>query len=221
MNRSGLKFFFCRENLHLSSSAPNGEAVVFVHGLGRTGLSMLVPAFFFRKRNYDSFIFNYFSSRNTVAASAKALAKFADDILLANPAIRKLNFFTHSLGGILVGIALKDFSDARIGRIVMIAPPSRGSATANSVSKIPLVTKILVPLAELKNDSGLTAKCAALPKIEIGVIAGRYDGKVSLEESHFEGEKDHLIVNGFHSFLMNRKDVLEASLNFLRRGSFR
>jgi hypothetical protein len=39
-------------------------------------------------------------------------------------------------------------------------------------------------------------------------------------ETYLPGARDHVVVNGFHSFLMNRTDVHLLIVRFLRQGRF-
>ena len=57
--------------------------------------------------------------------------------------------------------------------------------------------------------------------VEIGVIAGKSDGKVTIASTHLAGEADHVVVPAFHSFIMNRKDVFEHIDSFLKTGKFK
>lgn len=52
-------------------------------------------------------------------------------------------------------------------------------------------------------------------------IAAVDDGKVRPEDTHLPGEADHLVVPGSHTFIMNRDEVCDAVLVFLKRGRFR
>ena len=136
------------------------------------------------------------------------------------PENTRIHFVTHSLGGIIARLALANFANPKIGRMVMTAPPNQDSAKANEVSRIPFASKLLKPLAELKNEKDSFVKAVPVPNMEIGVIAGLRDGKVKVEESHISGEKAHLTVDCRHSFIMNIKDVKEAIYCFIKGGTF-
>jgi len=194
------------------------EAVILIHGMGRTSLSMFYPALFLRNRGFTVFLYGYPSTRHSIGTHAEKLLDFLEKIVKDD--FTKIHFVTHSLGGIVARLALANFANPKIGRMVMTAPPNQGSATANAVAKIPFASKLLRPLTELKNEKGSFVKTVPVPDIEIGVIAGLLDGKVKVEESHITGEKAHLVVNSRHSFIMNRKDVKEAVYRFIRNGSF-
>jgi len=194
------------------------EAVILVHGLIRSSSSMMSPAAFLRKKGFSVFIYDYYSSRHPIRRHADDFSRLLGKILGED--FKKVHFVTHSLGGIIARIALAKLADPKLGRLVMIAPPNQGSAKASRVSKIWITKKLLRPLDELRNDSDSFIRKVPIPEIEFGIIAGSMDAKVSVEESHLKNEKDHLVVNSFHTFIMNRKAVKEAVLKFIANGKF-
>src|SRR5690606_17234711 len=116
-------------------------------------------------------------------------------------------------------VLANDSGPVRVGRVVMLAPPNQGSHQADLAAG--RLGRILKPLPELRTDAASTARVLDLPPgIEVGVIAGKYDGKVSVDETHLEGETAHVVVPATHSFLMLRGDVTELTLRFLRTGRF-
>jgi hypothetical protein len=52
------------------------------------------------------------------------------------------------------------------------------------------------------------------------MIAGRDDGKVSVERTKVTGMKEHLLVHASHPYLMKNKVVIENTVRFLKTGSF-
>ncbi|HCE43542.1 MAG TPA: lipase [Lentisphaeria bacterium] len=198
--------------------ADRHEAVILVHGLIRSSFSMMSPAVFLRKKGFSVFIYDYYSTRHPIGRHADDFSRLLGKILEED--YRKVHFVTHSLGGIIARIALAKLADPKLGRLVMIAPPNQGSAKASSISRIWFAKQLLKPLDELRNDSDSFIRKVPVPKIEFGIIAGSMDAKVSVEESHLKNEMDHLVVNSFHTFIMNRKAVKEALLNFITEGKF-
>ncbi len=96
----------------------------------------------------------------------------------------------------------------------------RGSAAARKSA--PLLGKIIKPLEQLSDDPTSDVNQLAVPaRIEFGIIAATDDGKVRPEDTHLPAEADHLVVPGFHTFIMNRDDVCNAVLAFLKGGRFR
>jgi hypothetical protein len=56
--------------------------------------------------------------------------------------------------------------------------------------------------------------------IEVGVIAGRYDGKVEVERAQLPEMKDWLVVDSAHTFIMNSPTVIRQVKAFLKNGVF-
>jgi hypothetical protein len=107
-----------------------------------------------------------------------------------------------------------------MGRVVMLAPPNRGSRKARRLA--PVFGRWVKPLADLSNSADSAVNQMGVPAgVEIGIIAGAKDGKVRVEDTHLPGEADHLVVSGFHTFLMDSPEVQNATVRFLRTAQFR
>jgi pimeloyl-ACP methyl ester carboxylesterase len=203
-----------------ASNKDNAEAVVVLHGLGRTAMSMLIPAMRLRANGYTVFLPDYPSTNADIRQHANTLVNLIKIIKTQND-FKKINFLAHSLGCIIIRAAFANFAEIMPdGRTVMIAPPNRGSRMASRAAKIPFLRKILKPLCELRSEKGSFAASLPMPSFEHGVIAGNYDAKVRPDEAVSGSEKDFLLLNSFHSFIMNRKDVMQAALNFYKTGKF-
>ncbi|HEX5010585.1 MAG TPA: alpha/beta fold hydrolase [Planctomycetota bacterium] len=198
-------------------AVPPRDLVVLVHGMGRTPLSMRPLARVLEQQGYDVLNWDYSSTGPTVAELGTQLAAAVRERPRAPGA--RVHFVTHSLGGIVVRAALASDPPPDVGRVVMLAPPNQGARAADAAQ--PWVGWWLKPLSELGTGDGSTARTLPVPPgVEIGVIAGGFDGKVSVEETHLAGETDHVVVPGTHSFLMLRSDVQGLVLGFLATGHF-
>lgn len=192
------------------------EMVVLVHGMGRSRLSMFVMARSLESSGYRVLNWGYPSTAKGVPVLGERLAAAVRSQRGEAP---RVHFVTHSLGSIIVRWALANDPPAPLGRVVMLAPPNQGSRSADRYT--PWVGWLLPPIRELRTDPAATARTLALPAdAEVGVIAGERDGKVSISESHLEGERDHVVVRAHHTFIMNRGDVRRLVARFLGTGSF-
>jgi len=194
------------------------ETVLLLHGMGRTSASMRKLHRRFEQYGYRVINWKYKSRRHHIEDHGQRLHEFL--VILDNdPTVSKINMVGHSLGGIIARHALTVGVPEKIGRVVMLAPPNRGSAAARKWA--PLLGKMSKPLAQLSDDPNSYVNQLAVPdNVEFGVIAAASDGKVRPEETHLSGEADHLIVPGFHTFIMNRDDVCDEVLSFLKHGCF-
>ncbi len=134
---------------------------------------------------------------------------------------RKINFVTHSMGGIIVRHFLENNKFKNLGRVVMLAPPNNGSKMADVFSKFEVVNLVLGPaLKQLSTSKKSLPKTLARPDYEVGVIAGKLDGKVSVKSTKLDGMKDFLVVPSAHSFIMDWDEVILATIKFLKKGKF-
>jgi alpha-beta hydrolase superfamily lysophospholipase len=195
------------------------DLVVLVHGLGRTRWSMVALAFTLRRAGFRVLNWGYSSTRFKVGELGKQLQ---DCVRLKRGPASRVHFVGHSLGNIIVRWALTQGArPAGVGRIVMIAPPNQGARAADRFA--PWLGRWLVPLPEIGTDP-LLSTAVRLPvpdQVEVGVIAGSRDGKVSVAETHLAGEADHITVAAAHTFVMFRPDVRRQTVQFLREGRFR
>ncbi|HEY0020510.1 MAG TPA: alpha/beta fold hydrolase [Longimicrobium sp.] len=192
------------------------ELVVLVHGMGRTPLSMGVLGRRLERDGYRVVRFGYRSTRGSVAELGAALGRRAAQRTGDAP---RVHFIGHSLGTVIIRSMIAQAPPERTGRVVMLAPPNQGSAAADRWA--PWIGWAMPPIRELRTVPGSTARTLALPEgAEVGIIAGARDHKVRVAETYLAGARDHVVVPGFHTFLMNRPDVHRLVLRFLRTGRF-
>lgn len=215
------------------------ENVVLLHGLGRSTIAMKPLERFLRRQDY--FVVNQgYASRR--ASIADLCSNLIHDILERLPAQGKIHFVTHSMGGVLLRHGLQHWQipPERLGRAVMLAPPSQGSEVVDVLRHIPVLPKIMGPaFLELGTDSNsvpqklLQLEGNRLP-MDVGVIAGSVsyepwfsplfgsanDGKVSVSRSRLPAMSDFRVVQTGHTFIMNDKRVRQHILHFLQQGCF-
>lgn len=202
-----------------------GDGIILVHGLSRSKTSLLIPYLYLKSRGYDVKLYSYRSTRHTLDEHSARFADFIAEFAEKRPG-RTVHFVTHSLGGIITRMAVdslvnKGTDKINFGRAVMFAPPNRGSSAATRLSKSKIISTTLKPIRELSDSPDSPIHSIPIPDaLEYGIIAGRWDGKVSPSEARLGCEKDFLIVNSFHTFLMNRPKLLKATLRFIETASF-
>lgn len=216
-----------------SSHAPAADCVILLHGLARTASSMEKMAEAFEERGFSVTNVDYPSREHPV----EELAPMAVEAGLAEcPEEGRVHFVTHSLGGILVRYYLEHHELERLGRVVMLAPPNRGSQVVDDFREVPGFELINGPAGlQLGTDEGSVPSSLGPVDYEVGVIAGTEtfnpilsqslpnpdDGKVSVESTKVEGMSDFLVVSHSHPFIMLAEGVIEQAISFVETGRFR
>ncbi|HET6763088.1 MAG TPA: hypothetical protein VFH27_05430 [Longimicrobiaceae bacterium] len=198
------------------AAADTRELVFTLHGLARTRLSMAWLARSLEREGYRVVNWGYRSATATIPVFGRALA---DEVARQAGAAPRIHFVGHSLGNIVVRWMLAHAPPPRPGRVVMLAPPNQGSRAADRYAR--WLGRLLRPLPELRTAADSTTRTLPpAPGTEIGIIAGRFDAKVSVAEAHLAEATASLVVPAAHTFVMNRRDVRGLVVRFLRTGSF-
>lgn len=194
------------------------ELVVVLHGMGRTSRSMRPVEEALEAAGFDVLNIGYSSYCCSIPELGEAVRRELD--AKRKPEHQRVHFVGHSLGNIIARwIVTQPEPPAGVARLVMLAPPNQGSRMADRFA--PMVGWLLEPIDELKTDSAATVRqLSPLAGVEIGVIAGRDDSTVRLEETHVAGESAHVVVKGNHTFIMREREVHRLTVEFLRTGRF-
>jgi len=194
------------------------ELVVLVHGMGRTACSMAPVRRALEAAGYEVLNHGYHSRRMTVAEAGSELAAAVATVSL-RPEVTRVHFVGHSLGNIVIRWVLANAPPARLGRVVMLAPPNQGARLADRFAG--WLSWLSQPLPDLTTASGSAARTLVTPAgVEIGVIAGSYDHTVRLEETFLAGQKERAVVPCGHTFIMRKTRVHQLAVRFLRDGTF-
>jgi len=194
------------------------DLVVVLHGMGRTARSMRPVEEALEAAGFDVLNIGYSSYCCTIPELGEAVRRELD--AKRKPAHTRVHFVGHSLGNIIARwIVSQPSPPLGVTRLVMLAPPNQGAKMADRFT--PRVGWLLVPIDELRTDSSATVQqLAPLTGVQIGVIAGRDDHTVRLEETHVAGETAHVVVKANHTFIMREEEVHRLTVEFLRTGRF-
>ena len=172
--------------------------------------------------------FSYASVSGSLSASAAALADFTDSV----PG-DTVHLVGHSLGGALICAMLERRLPARVGRVVCLGSPLKGSRTAARLARWPGGSRLVGRCLADVNAFGGFAACRA--GIEVGSIAGRIplgvgrllgpfpepnDGTVAVAETVIGGLTDHVVLPVSHVALLWSAQVASQVQHFLAHGRF-
>jgi len=231
----GIKYFALIIALMLSNIAYAKECVVLLHGLARTADSMAALAKRLTAEGYAVSNVDYPSRKHTIEELA-TLAVEPGLTQCRGLSAARIHFVTHSLGGILVRVYLKDHPRPDIGRVVMLGPPNQGSEVVDNLKNTPGYELLNGPAGmQLGTESTDIPKSLGPVEFELGVIAGSQsinlilstylpnpdDGKVSAESTKVEGMADFIMLPTTHPFMMKNDAVIDQTLYFLRHGKFK
>lgn len=221
--------------LVVSSAATAVECVVLLHGLARSADSMKKLERRLSDERYAVVNVDYPSRKHSIQVLAEmAVGKGVSGCEQIKPT--KINFVTHSLGGILVRAYFKTHNRDDIGRVVMLGPPNQGSEVVDSLRDAPGFELINGPAGMQLGTGALDMPKKLGPvNFELGVIAGTQsinlilsaflpnpdDGKVSVESTKVEGMADFIALPATHPFLMKNDAVIEQTVEFLKHGRFK
>jgi len=226
-------FIFMTALLVISVTPARGaDCVVFLHGLARTSASMEKAAATFEESGYVVANIDYPSRFFPI----EKLAPLAIETGLEKcPAESVVHFVTHSLGGILVRYYLEQNDISNLGRVLMFAPPNKGSEVVDSLRHFPGFGAINGPAGyQLGTDKDSVPLMLGPVDYEVGVIAGtrtfnpilsQYlknpdDGKISVENTKVAGMTDFLVVPHSYPFIMKSSDAIEQAFSFIETGQF-
>jgi triacylglycerol lipase len=208
------------------------EVVVLLHGLGRSDRSMRPLETYVGEAGYQVYNFPYASTEKSPEALVDELTNRVSACCTEAPA---LHFVGHSLGGILVRAYLAENKPPNVGRVVMLAPPNRGSELVDRFGNSSIFQWIMGPSAlQLGTGADSLPNRLPAPSVEIGVIAAtgsvnpigsilipnEDDGMVSLESTKLDGMADFLVVSSSHAFIMRSDEVGRQVVHFLQSGRF-
>lgn len=214
--------------VHRASEPPSpAETVVLLHGLWMSGWAMVRQRRWLAECGYAVDLFRYATVRRALDDNARALAAH----VRALPGTR-LHLVGHSLGGLVILRMLALAPDTRVGRVVLIGSPVRGSGVAGTLQRVQLGRAILGQSLPAWDDT-----VHALPRwpCPVGMIAGRVafgaglllkrdlgpnDGTVAVAETELPSFDDHLILPVSHTGMLLSRRVARATCRFLAHGRF-
>jgi pimeloyl-ACP methyl ester carboxylesterase len=217
----------------LNEKAPeNKEIIVLLHGLGRNTTSMWLLAsrledagYYVRRVGYSSLDQNPEEILKNISSQInQCCRKHANSV----------HFVGHSLGGLMVRAYLQNNKVDKLGRVVLLGTPNKGTEAADHFSNSWLM-EILGPTAKaLGTDDESFPKSLKAPYYPVGIIAGEVkskfndsvipgkdDGIVSVEATKIDAMTDFIIIETSHSMMRYNREVADQTIEFIKHGLFK
>jgi pimeloyl-ACP methyl ester carboxylesterase len=191
-----------------------------------TGFEMTLIRLRLRRCGFRVYRFPYRSLRRGLEVNGEVLAEFA-----AKVPGDTVHFVGHSLGGLVIRRMLADHPQPRLGRVVTLGTPHRGSRVACALAASPWGRRIL----GLSRHALTSEQDLPVPDYPLGVIAGNvpvgigrlftrlpepHDGTVCLDEAGVEGAADYWLGPVSHTSMLFSAPVTQQICRFLREGHF-
>ena len=205
------------------------EATVLVHGIWMSGFMMSVMSKRLDTLGFRTVTFSYNFLNNSPAENARDLYRRIGEL-----GASRVNLVGHSLGGIVILHLLDQYPKLRVGKIVLIGSPVKGSYVARRVND----NRVLRPLLGRSIDGGSLLDGAPQFKRDtpLGIITGSgqmglaallypagddSDGVVRNSETMIDNATDRIELPHSHSAMIFSGKCADYVANFLNLGRFR
>ena len=150
-----------------SAPAEGTEAVMVIHGLGRTPASMAILGTRLESEGFRVVRFGYASTSEPIDVLADHLKAEVERCCAAEA--ETAHFVTHSMGGVLLRAYLAQQPRPHRGRVVMLSPPSQGSEIVDAFTESRLLRSLLDPSGSRLGTAGPSHREAtAVDPIQFG-----------------------------------------------------
>jgi triacylglycerol lipase len=212
------------------------EVVIMLHGLWRSVRAMRPMANYLSNHGFSTVNVPYSSFRHDLDTLVSVVNKEIEPWVKQG---RTIHFVTHSLGGVVVRRLLEKLEESQIeqvGRVVMLAPPHRGSEIVDWLrsSRLRSIKGVLGPAGKFLSSEEMAKQSEEFPSgVEAAVIMGEKsaipffrklldasnDGIVSVEKGRLFGIKEFKVVHADHTFISSEPEVMELTARFIDRGT--
>ena len=210
-----------------AAAAPSRGKVILLHGLGNRAHNMSRMAKKIAAAGYDALNYDYPTFTEHISTHGRRFLDVFRAELAATPPDTSIYFLTHSLGGIVLRVALAEMTPAECGRIkgiVMMAPPNRGSYWPDVLIRtLPATGELSKTLGDLRTapDSPVNQIPPPAGPVQIGIICAQTDLKVAVHQTELKDIPcQRTSVPGGHWQLPLSDDAFQATERFFRTGAF-
>ncbi|MCA9126066.1 MAG: alpha/beta fold hydrolase [Planctomycetales bacterium] len=197
-----------------------GDSVVLIHGYGGHRWLMLPLAGRLRSAGLTVHNWGYHSLFLNVERHAAAFASRLAT-LEADASVRRFHVVTHSMGAVVTRAALLSADYAKLGRIVMLCPPNRGSHMASRFAPwFGWFSQTLSDITDLPDSFVNRLPDDLGNRYPLGIIAAKSDYIVDPHSTHLPHERDHVTISGMHSGVLFGQQAARAAVRFMQQATF-
>lgn len=194
------------------------ELVILVHGLSANRLLMWPLSRKLRRESYETHNWAYPSTTHSCRYHAEQLSTFIR-IKSDSERLQRIHFVGHSMGCVVIRMALNLFQPPQMGRFVMLAPPNGGSHVATKLGRY--VQGFCPTMMELSEAPDSFVNLLPAPKgYEFGIVAAKFDWVIRRAKTRLTGESDFSVVTMNHGFLPWHPQTIRQTIQFLKSGRF-
>ncbi|MFP4371241.1 MAG: lipase family alpha/beta hydrolase [Halanaerobium sp.] len=211
------------------------QKVILVHGYFKNEKDMFALKSKLEKAAFEVITINLPLTFKKLKSTLPLFKTEVEKIISESDAAEKIHFVGHSTGGILIRrfLAVTEYKD-RIGRIVLIAAPNKGSKLADFVKKyFKPFTDIFKTLSSIEHQNVRRLELAAAEDFEMAAIAGNNcnlflgrllgkenDGRIRVESVEIPKLKDFVVLPYGHKDIHYQKQTANLVANFIEHGNF-
>lgn len=197
----------------------NSKTVVLVHGLAGSRLDMWPISRRLGRLGFAVTNWGYRSLGRSIETHAARLEKFLQDIDRKSDG-KEFHLVTHSMGGIIARTVFEQNSFQNLERVVMLAPPNRGSHAARKMA--PLFGWLTPSLRQLSDapDSFVNRLPRSLVDLQLGIVEAKKDRVIAPGYVRLDSHHEFAQVNGHHGVLTWYSETARLVEAFLMHGSF-
>lgn len=198
-----------------AAAATSPEFVLVVHGLSSMRLWMMPLCARLRARNYRVGNWGYASVLGgSIEQHGARLYEHLTDSLAKEA---RIHIVAHSMGSIVVRSALSMGEVGNIGRVVLFAPPNRGTPLARWAG--PLLGRVCKPLKDLSDgENSYVNRLPAFDGVDVAVVAARFDLLVPVSNTRLGDDRQHVVLNATHNSLLVSRRAADIASSFLSTG---
>lgn len=205
----------------MNQTDQQNDIVVLIHGLGGSRLDMWPLGRRLKRSGYNVRDWGYRTFGHRIETHAQRLAQ---DLVAMDAKISggKIHLVTHSMGGIIARTVLANHAIENLGRVVMLAPPHRGSHMARKLAPyLGWLTPSLNQLSDAEDSFVNQLPNSLRPEVEFGIVEASKDRVIVQGGVLLDGYRDYARVTGHHGVLAWYPQTIQLAEEFLVHGRFK